>query len=333
MLQRFDVHHAALRLAGGGDGTHLQRVGILLQQLVGHLRHRVLGGGGLTAVLHAQRQHHLALPQRDGIHQRGLDLLDHQRIVVLQQPGLGSHLDRHHAGQLQIVQLLFKPVAHSHQIIVGLRILGKAGLLRLLPQLLQLTGTHVRQTLLTGQDVHGQLLIILQVQLIHLVEHGHVLQQRDLMVLQILGDLVHVGLDLAVLRLHGLQLVARLLEQAEQALLLLVLAEALQLHHQTAQILADLAHVLVADIGQCALGEGGHALLGGGAVLQHLIGVPHIDLLGKLIDGDLLLLRQHTVVQYHRFHFLLHLGSGRGRGRIRCQGQGRHLLRGGGVGA
>jgi hypothetical protein len=35
------------------------------------------------------------------------------------------------------------------------------------------------------------------------------------MVLQILGDLVHIGLDLAVLGLHGLQLVAGLLEQAE----------------------------------------------------------------------------------------------------------------------
>ena len=98
------------------------------------------------------------------------------------------------------------------------------------------------------------------------------------MVLQILGDLVHVGLDLAVLRLHGLQLVAGLLEQAEQALLLLVLAEALQLHHQTAEILADLAHILAADVVQRVLGEGRHALLGGSAVLQHLIGIADVDL-------------------------------------------------------
>ena len=278
MLQRLDVDDGALRFLGSGDGAHLQRVGVLLQQVVGHLRHRVLGGGGLTAVLHAQRQHHLALPQRDGVHQRGLDLLDHQRVVVLQQAGLGTHLDGHHAGQLQIVQLLFKAVAQVHQIVVRLGILGQTGLLRLLAQLLQLRGAHLGQPLLAGQDIHGQFLVILQVQLIHLVEHGHVLQQRDLMVLQILGDLVHVGLDLAVLRLHGLQLVAGLLEQAEQALLLLVLAEALQLHHQTAEILADLAHILAADVVQRVLGEGRHALLGGSAVLQHLIGIADVDL-------------------------------------------------------
>ena len=37
----------------------------------------------------------------------------------------------------------------------------------------------------------------------------------ELVLLKALGDLVDVGLDLAVLGLHGLQLVAGLLEQAE----------------------------------------------------------------------------------------------------------------------
>ena len=335
MLQRLDIHDGALRLLGGGDGTHLQGIGVLLQQLVGHLRHRVLGGSGLTAVLQAQRQHHLALPQGDGVHQRGLDLLDHLGVVVLQQAGLGAHLDRHHAGQFQIVELLFEPVAQAHQIVVGLRILREAGLLRLLAQLLHLGGADVGQTLLAGQNVHGQFLVVLQVQLIHLVEHGHILEQGDLMVLQILGDLVHVGLDLAVLGLHDLQLVAGLLEQPLQALLLLVLAEALQLHHQTAQILADLAHVLVAHVVQGILGEGRHALLGGGAVLQHLIGVADVDLLGEGVHGLTLLLGQQALVHGHRLDLLFlllrylrrvgrqgQLGYGHRRGGIGIGGQG-----------
>ena len=153
------------------------------------------------------------------------------------------------------------------------------------------------------------------------------------MVLQILGDLVHVGLHLAVLGLHGLDAVAGLFEQARQSLLLLLGAEALQLHHQAAQILADLAHVLVADVGQCALGEAGHALLGRRAVLQHLVGVPHVDLLGEFVDGGALLLRQHAVVQHHRLHFLLHLGGGGGGRRFRRQGQGGDLRRCGGIGS
>ena len=267
MLQRLDVHNGALRLLGSGDRPHLQGVGVFLQQLIGHLRHRVLGGGGLTAVLHAQRQHHLTLPQGDGVHKGGLDLLDHQRVVVLQEPGLGAHLDGHHAGQLQIVELLLKPVAQAHQVVVRLGVLRQAAGLCLLAQLLHLRGPDLRQPLLAGQDIHGQLLVILQVQLIHLVKHGHILEQGDLMIFQILGDLIHVGLYLVVLGLHGLQLVARLLEQAPQALAVLVLAEALQLHHQLAQIVADLPHVLGANVVQRVLGEGRHALLCRRAIL------------------------------------------------------------------
>ena len=336
MLQRLDVHDGALGLLGGGDGPHLQGVGVLLQQLVGHLRHGALSRRGLTAVLQPQRQHHLALPQGNGVHQRGLDLLDHQRVVVLQQPGLGAHLHRHHPGQLQIVDLLFKPVAQVHQIVIGLCVLCRAGLLRLLAKLLQLAAAYRLQPLLTGQNVHGQFLVVLQVQLIHLVEHGHVLEQRDLVLLQRLGDLLHVGLHLAVLGLHALQSVPGLLEQAHEALLFFAVAEALQLHHQTAQVLPDLAQILAANVIQGALGETRHALLCGGAVLQDHVGIPHIDLVGKLLHRLLLLVGQELFIHLHRLDLLLlrlrhfgsrrlqrQLGNGLGR-RRRLQGQFRH---------
>ena len=328
MLQRLDVHDGALRLLGGGDRAHLQRVGVLLQQLVGHLRHRVLRSGGLTAVLHAQRQHHLALPQGDGVHQRGLDLLDHQRVVVLQKPGLRAHLNGHYAGQLQIVELLLKAVAQAHQIVVRLGVLRQAAGLRLLPQLLHLGGANLRQPLLAGQDIHGQLLVILQVQLVHLVEHGHVLQQGDLMLLQVLSDLVHVGLYFVVLGLHSLQLVAGLLEQALQALAVLVLAEALQLHHQLAQVVTDLPHVLGADVVQRVFGEGRHALLRCRAVLQHLVGVADVDLVGEVLHGLLLLLGEQVLIHVHRLDLLLLL-LGHFR-RFRRQGQGGHFRHSGG---
>jgi len=44
------------------------------EKLVRRLRHRALCGRGLTAVLHAEREHHLALPEGDGVDERGLDL-------------------------------------------------------------------------------------------------------------------------------------------------------------------------------------------------------------------------------------------------------------------
>ena len=77
------------------------------------------------------------------------------------------------------------------------------------------------------------------------------------MALQHLGDLVHVGLRLGVGHLHGLQLVFLLFEKAEDALLVLLLAEALQLHHQGGQGLADLPQILGAHGVEGALGKAG----------------------------------------------------------------------------
>ena len=59
-----------LILAIIGSGVYgISKKPALAQELVGHLGDGVLGSGGLTAVLHAQRQHHLTLPQGDGVHQ------------------------------------------------------------------------------------------------------------------------------------------------------------------------------------------------------------------------------------------------------------------------
>ena len=247
-----------------------------------------------------------------------MDLLYHLGVVILQQTGLGAHLHGDHPRQLQVVELLFKAVAQVHHVVVGLGILGKAGFFRLDAQLLQLAGAHLLQPFLAGQDVHGQFLVVLQVQLIHLIEHGNVLHQRDLMLFQRLGNAVHIGLHLAVLGLHALDLVAGLAEQTRQPLLLLAGAKALQLHHQLAEVSAHLAQILAAHIAQGVLGEARHALLGGGAVLQDHVGVGNVDLLGKLLHSLLLLLGKELVVQLHRLHGLFLRGLGHSRG---IQGQ------------
>ena len=211
------------------------------------------------------------------------------------------------------MELLFKAVAQVHHVVIGLGILGQAGFLRLDAQLLQLTCAHLLQPLLAGQNVHGQFLIIFQVQLIHLIEHGNVLHQRDLMLLQGLGNAVHIGLHLAVLGLHALDFIAGLAEKTRQTLLLVAGAEALQLHHQLAEVSAHLAQVLAAHIAQGVLGETRHALLGGGAVLQDHVGVGNVDLLGEFVHGLLFLLGEQLVVQRYGLDLLLlHLGGGVG---------------------
>ena len=193
-------------------------------------------------------------------------------VIVLQQTGLGAHLNGNHPRQLQVVELLLKPGAQVGIVVIGLGVLLGAGLRGLLSELLQVVGAHILQPLLPGDDIHGQLFIIFGVQIIHLVEHGDVLHQGHLMVLQHLDNLVHVGLCLGIAGLHRLQLVLLFAEEAEDAaLFLLVLAEVLQLHHQGGQGLAHLAQVLGAHVVQRALGKGGDVLLGRRAVLEHQV--------------------------------------------------------------
>ena len=228
-------------------------------------------------MLQPQGEDHLALPQGDGIHQRGLDLLQHQSVVVLDEPGLGAHLDGDHPGQLQVVELLFKPGAQIGQIVVGL------GVLLAPAQLLQLHRAGLFQLLLAGQDIHGQLFVVLGVELVHLVQHGHVLHQGDLVILQHLHDLVYVGLGLGVLGLHGVEVVFLLLEEAKDPLLLL-LTKVLQLAHQAGQSVAHLAQILGPHRIEGVFREGGDVLLGGGAVLKDHVGVSDVDLLGEVVD-------------------------------------------------
>ena len=315
VLQGLDVHHGTLGLLGRLHRGHLQHVGVGAEQLVGHIRHLPLGLHGLLGVVDAQVQHHLALPQGNGVDQRGLNLLGHERVVVLEHADLGTHLQGHHPGQLQVVELLLKAVDEVGIVVGRLGVLGLAALLGLAAQLGQGAVLLFSQLLPARQNIHGQLLIVFQILVVHLVQHGDVLHQGDLVLLQRLGDPVHVGLGLAVLELHLLHGVVGPLEQTGKALLLLRRVDALQLRHQVRQHVADLAHVLGADGVQGAFGEVGDVLLGRRAVLQHLLGVADINLLGKALDRLLLRRRQDAQVGtggggrlLHQGGFLLHLG-------------------------
>ena len=242
----------------------------------------------------AQRQNHLILPQGDGVHQRGLNLLHHHIVVVLDHADLGRGLDGNGAGQLQIVDLLLKPVALVRQVLCRLGILCKAGGLRRGFQVFQLSFPYLLELLLARQNVHAQLLEVGKVLLVHLIQHRGILQQPHLMLLERVANLLHIDLCLGVAALHDLQLVRLLAEEAEEALFLLGV-EAFQLTHHVDDQVAHLAQILRAHIGEGSVGEVGHFLLGARAVLQDLGGVLHIDLLGKIIHHLLLLGRQHRL--------------------------------------
>ena len=271
-----------------------------------------------------QRQNHLVLPQRDGIDDGGLDLLGHHGVVVLQQTDLRAHLQADVAGQLQIIELLFKALTLVGQITGGLCVLRQAGSLGLVHGLLQLICAHIGQLFLAGQNIHAQLLEVGHVQVIHLVQHGDILEQLHLMAFQHRLDLFHIGLGLTVLHLHGVQLVALLLEEPQNALLLLFPGvKALQLADEAGDHVAHFAQILGGHLGEGRFGEVADLFLAGRAVLQHLLAVGDIDLFGKLIHHGLffraevhLLFRGGCLL---RGRSCLFFGSG-----FRVEGQGGH---------
>ena len=71
--ERLDVDDAALGFLCRLDGAHFERLGVLLQQLVGHVRDRALRLHRLLRVVQPKRQHHLVLPQRQRVGNGGLN--------------------------------------------------------------------------------------------------------------------------------------------------------------------------------------------------------------------------------------------------------------------
>ena len=274
----------------------------------------------------AQGQDHLVFPQGDGVDDGGLDLLGHHRVIALDQADLRAHLDGDVAGQLQVVQLLLKAVTQVGQVAGSLSILGQLGALGFFLRSLQVGIAHLLQLLFAGQDVHRQFFKVDKVQLIHLVQHGDVLHQGDLVVLQLGLDALHVLVSTFVAGLELFQVIACLFEQTQKALGLLGGGvKALQLRDQAGDEFAGLAHILGLDAGEGGLGEVAQLLLAGGAVLQHHLGVGDIDLLGKVIDHLLLFGAKRGILDLDRLGlggFQLGSLGGFVRDRVQCQGGG-----------
>mgnify|MGYP006966654030 CR=1 FL=1 len=176
-----------------------------------------------------------------------------------------------------------KPIQHLLRILRQIRSLG------LCAQLMQRGAAGLGQLLFTGQNIHGQFLEVLQIPLIHLIHHGHIFQQCDLVLFQFAGNAVNVDLRRCKAALHLFGVDLCLAEQARDALLFR-LVHRLELDEQAGEHIADLAQIAGLDLGQGGVGEVRDVLLRGRAVLEHLLRVFQIDLLREGQHGLLLLL-------------------------------------------
>ena len=267
----------------------MQRFGVLLQQLVGHLGHSVLGADGFLRMCDAESEDHLALPERDGVDDGGLDLLRHHGVVVLDEADLRRHLETDVAGQLKVVDLLFEAGAEVREIPCLLGVFGQAGFIGFAEQLGESGLALGLELLLAGEDVHRDLLEVIEVALVHLVEHRNILHKNDLVLFEVAGDAVNIDFGLVIAQLQRFDLAALLLQETAQAFLFGVVIEALELRDQRSDHLAGLAEVLRANRTEGAVRELGKLLLACGTVLHDLGRVRDVDLLGEAVDrGELL---------------------------------------------
>ena len=297
----------------------MQHLRVLLEQVVRHVRDSALRTDGLSLVRNAEREYHLALPQRNGVHNGGLDLLDERNLVVLHEANLRRRLHSDGAGEVQVAELLLEARAHGLEVLRSLGVLGATGGAGMLDKLDELALANLRKLLLARKQVHRKLLEVHEVQLVHLVERRRVLHERHLVVLQLVHDLIHVRLGLVVARAKRLHLVDAALEEAEQPLLLGGVEPA-QLVDDAGDKIAHLAQIVRAHPLERRFGEIGHLFLRAGAVLHDGGRVAHIDLLGELLDHLLLVIGEHGVVECEvafAFRQLLYRLGGKNRsGRI-----------------
>ena len=126
MFEGLDIDDSALGLLRRLDRSLLEGIRVLLEQFIGHVGDFALGFGRLVCVLDTDGDDHLALPERNSVDDRGLDLLRHNGIRRLDHPDLGAGLHSDSPGELEIVQLLLEAVAHLGVVLCRLGILGKA---------------------------------------------------------------------------------------------------------------------------------------------------------------------------------------------------------------
>ena len=126
LFQGFQIDDAPFRLFGGFRGGQAKLLGVGFEQCVGHVIDLPLGLGRFRGMGDTQGKNHLVFPQRNGVYQGGLNFLHHHSVVVLDHADLRSGLDGDGAGQFQVIDFLFKPVAFFGQVPGGLGILGKA---------------------------------------------------------------------------------------------------------------------------------------------------------------------------------------------------------------
>ena len=119
------------------------------------------------------------------------------------------------------MQLSLETDALFLKVVRRLSILGKTGLCGFFFKLYKSGGSFLGETLLSGDNVHRKLLEVREVHFVKLIEHGDILHERYLVLLENGDDAVHAVLALVVFQLEVFNLALCVLEYAEESALFL----------------------------------------------------------------------------------------------------------------
>src|SRR5690554_662468 len=204
-FEGFYFYNAAFVFAGSLNGTLLEHLCILAEQVVGGLGNFFLQLQGFVLPEDADGDDDLIFPKGDGVEQTALDLFDQQLVVVLYQADLWCGLQCDGATQTQVVDFFLEAV---HQLFVVVQLLNLCAIARLggcLFHLGQFALPDGLQFEFSGGDVNFQIAQILQVFVVQGIEHSHVFQQLHFSLVELVADAVDVGADFFVALDEALQ--------------------------------------------------------------------------------------------------------------------------------
>ena len=298
-------------------GVLLEHGRIALEELIRRIGNGLLHFQGFFLPSQAQGQDHLVLPQRDGVVNGTLDAVDEDLVIVLDDADLRCRLDGDGLADLQVVHFLFKT---ADSILEILDDLDGHGIIRYLGLGFQLGNRRLVQFLylfFASLDIELELLEIFQILVVKAVEHGNVLHEGHLLVVQAGLYLVNLGGQRRVGFGQGFTFLEQRADDGQagkKALVFIVFVfKGFDPLDQVVEQVAGYGRICTLDSRQDAVGKVGNVLLSAAAILDDGVGIDQVD---GILDGvDLLpfFRRQAFDLSIELSHFMALIDDGYSR--------------------
>ena len=173
----------------------MQHLRICLQQLVGCLGDLLLILQNFFLPFQSDSQNDLIFPQRDRLQDGCLYLIYQKTVIVLDQADLRSRLHGDRLRDLHIMDLFLKAIYVLLVIFDYLRAHGVAFCFRFFTQPWQCIGPDIGYLFFSGLDIDLQIAEMVDIHIIHGIEHGNIPYHTHTVFFQFIADPVYLHFD------------------------------------------------------------------------------------------------------------------------------------------